>query len=196
MNNPCLERITFHRPAPPSVSEIRALLADTAATTTERNLHDVILIIATTGLRPGELAWTKWADIDFGRRRLRIRTKSSAGNRLVPFCPGVLERLIERRKQFPGAEYVLGAQPQNSLRLVSRQLRKTFEATCGLRINLHWIRHFFFTQWLNFGGDYSSLARVAGWSLSRVFPSVKVIGKYESDLGAVIQEQIEKSITS
>lgn len=196
MNNPCVDHTKVHRPAPPSASEIRALLADTSKTATDRNLHDALLIIASTGLRPRELAQMKWADIDFGRRCLRVGTKTSTGTRLVPFGPSVLKRLTEHHEQSPGAECVFGTQPENSLRRVSSQLRNVSESQFERRINLHSLRHFFFARWMALGGQPELLARVAGCSLARLH-SFRAFGcRYESGLAAVIQEQIEKSITA
>jgi integrase len=196
MNNSRPDRTVVRRPNPPSASEIRLLLAETPKTTADHDLHDVVLIVAGAGLRAGELRLAKWADMDFRRRCLRVRSKNSAGNRVVPFGPTVLARLIERHRQLPRAEFVLGAQPDNCLRQVSHQLRKASEAKFGRRINLHSIRHFFAAEWIQLGGQLESLARVAGWALPRVFPCLEFVTRQEPGLETVIQEQIEKSITS
>lgn len=184
----------FDRSNPPSVTDMRALLADAHKTTSELDLRDFVLIIATTGIRPGELSNLKWSDVDFGRRCLRLRSKKLAGNRLVPFGPRVLEWLVDRHEKFPDINHVLGSHPENTLRRVSRQMRTATAAAWGGRATLHSLRHFFFKQWMTLGGRPETLARVAGCSLSRFLP-VKFVGNQEWDpAAAVIQEQIEKLI--
>lgn len=197
MDNSYKDRKAIHRTPPPNPSEIRELLARVPISSPPaRNFHDVVLIVATTGVRRGELSDLKWSDVDLDRRRFRVGQKSTAGVRLVPFGPRVLETLKERRKHLPDAEHILGNSPTNALQGVSIRLAQLSELACGRRINLHSIRHFFCAQCMALGSRPESLARVVGWSLSRRPFFRPFDHPCESEMTAAIQEQIEKSITS
>lgn len=194
MDNSYKDRRAIHRTPPPNPSEIRALLAGAPTSVPARNLHDVVLIMATTGVRLGELRELKWSDVDVERRLFRVG--QTAGVRFVPFGPQVLQGLKERRKQLPDADYILGSSPTNALRRVSMRLAPLSEVACGRRVNLNSIRHFFFAQWIRLGGSIPVLASIAG----RTFLGYGLRSLLSSDqqikVAAIFQEQIEGTIVS
>jgi integrase len=75
---------------------------DAAPLATPPEWRLLVEFIAQTGLRIGEALALRWADIDFGRRRLRVYRgrvgppKSRYGRREVPLTPEMSQRLWER----------------------------------------------------------------------------------------------------
>ena len=194
MDNSYKDRRAIRRTPPPNPSEIRALLAGAPTSVPARNLHDVVLIMATTGDRLGELRELKWSDVDVERRLFRVG--QTAGVRFVPFGPKVLDALKERRRQLPDAEYILGSSPTNALRRVSMRLAPLSEVACGRRINLHSLRHFFFAQWIHLDGSISVLASIAGRTFLRYGFRSLLTQEQQIRIAATHQEQIERTIVS
>lgn len=184
------------RNEPPSAQEIRSILAGVSRNPAHRDLYDLALIVATTGIRPGELYHLKWTEVDLDARSLQVLSSKSAVSRRVPFGPTVLERLIQRHAPLADTRFLLGARPDSLLRAATSRIGTASETTCGRRISLHRIRSFFFLQWVSLGGDSAALAQIAGWSMAR-HVSFKVFGNPgESAAAADLQEQIEKLVTS
>jgi len=96
MSNSYLEISRVHRLNPPSSSEIRALLSGSRNSRANSTYYDVILIVATTGIKPGEFRQLKWLSIHDDRYFL-VSFKFGR-ERIVPFGPIVLKRLIERQE--------------------------------------------------------------------------------------------------
>jgi len=196
MDNSYKDRRAIHRTPPPNPSEIRALLAGAPTSVPARNLHDVVLIIASTGIRKGELGDLKWSDVDLERRCVRVGRKSMAGVRVVPFGPKVLDALKERRRQLPDAEYILGNSPTNALQRVSMRLAPLSEVACGRRINVHSLRHFFFAQWIQLDGSISVLASIAGRTFLRYGFRSLLTQEQQIRIAATYQEVVERAIVS
>jgi integrase len=87
---------------PPSRDQVEAVLAVAGPST-----RAPILVAATSGLRRGEVFGLQWADIDFERRLIRVRSsnqdgeilrpKTAAGERLVPMFGSLRQVLLEER---------------------------------------------------------------------------------------------------
>jgi integrase len=83
--------------------ELRALLD---AVRPDRKV--LVMVLAAAGLRVSELLPLRWGDLDFGRRRLRVRRsysrgrigppKTRHGRREVPLAPGITTALWNLRK--------------------------------------------------------------------------------------------------
>jgi integrase len=69
------ERLKTIRPF--SAEELRAFL--TATRTVEPTVYPLFLLLARTGLRPGEAFALKWSDLDFTRREILVERALSAG---------------------------------------------------------------------------------------------------------------------
>jgi integrase len=74
----------------------------------------LVEFLAHTGLRPSEALALRWGDLDFGRRRVRVRRsvnrgrvgppKTRHGRRDVPLSPGMAQSLWNARKQRKAAD--------------------------------------------------------------------------------------------
>lgn len=133
---------------------------------------DVVLILAYTGLRWGELVGLNVADIDLERRRLYVRRsitqvggklvtgapKSKAGQRAVPIpnliAPALAERIKGRRRDEPAICSPRGARlgRENWVRAV--RWKTQTQAIGHPTLRIHDLRH-----------TYASLARSAGADL-------------------------------
>jgi Phage integrase family len=90
---------------PYSKDEIKALRA---ACETE-DARDVIEFYPGLGLRKGEGYQTKWTDVDFTNRYIRVGVSYQTKDkdpRNVPMGPALIERLKARRKRHPDTVYV------------------------------------------------------------------------------------------
>ena len=75
-----------------------------------------VMLLATTGMRVGELYGLKWSDLDYGAGMIRIRRTATEGKvrkytknkreRSAPMFPFVERRLLEHRKTLMGSELV------------------------------------------------------------------------------------------
>ncbi len=101
-----------------SAKELRAFLEHTA----EQRLHVAFLLAATTGMRRGEVAGLKWADVDFEGSRLAVRRslttagyqvnwsepKTDRSRRSVALDPQTLEALRAHRARQAEEKLALG----------------------------------------------------------------------------------------
>lgn len=67
-------------------------------------LHDVIIILANTGLRVGELATVTWKDINYETQEIQLRhagkVKSSRRVLMRGYAPNALKRIYKRRQDY------------------------------------------------------------------------------------------------
>lgn len=132
-----------------SQRQLRRILDISTADPTLRDLHDVVMIVSNTGIRPGELRDLLWADVDLQGCKLTVAEKKNARMRSVPLGPQTLQVLQSRREREPDATYVLGVSPLGLLRRVSVQLRTDCDRL-GLRgVSLHVLRHTFANRLVN-----------------------------------------------
>jgi integrase len=61
-------------------------------------LHLIVLLALTTGMRRGEILGLRWADVDLERRLIVLNKTKNRERRSVPIVPAVLELVHEHRK--------------------------------------------------------------------------------------------------
>jgi hypothetical protein len=64
--------------------QLNELLRFSAANPEMQDLHDVLVIVSSTGIRVGELCQLRWADIDFQLQELEV-SNSGCSRRRIPF---------------------------------------------------------------------------------------------------------------
>jgi integrase len=176
-----------------SLDELRLILAISAEELNLRNLHDILMIILNTGIRPGELRELQWADIDSQRRRFVVGKNSKSGYvRYVPFGPRTYQMLEGRREREPETEYVFGTSPRAFLARCSHQLR-TLSETIGVEhISLSALRDTFFVRWIQSRKSLDALCLISGQRLCRV--EVHLSWEHRLAIAARDQAQLEEEL--
>jgi integrase len=127
------------------------------------DVHDVVVIVADTGLRARELMNLRWADIDTSRRKLTI-SSNTFYLRVVSFGEETLRVLEARRQHQPESEYVLGASPRKALERVSRKLAALSVSVGIENISLQSLRLTCLARLFNSGVGPSSIRLITGLS--------------------------------
>jgi site-specific recombinase XerD len=158
------------RPVPlVPVDDFRKLLK----TTTGRELVDrrdaaILLLLFDTGIRRGELAGLKLADIEL-HERLAYVTGKGGHMRAVRFGAKTaiaIDRYLRLRKghRFAESEALwIGQDGPLTVSAFGQMIAKRAVAAGLPRIHAHQFRHGFAHQWLAEGGQEGDLMRLAGW---------------------------------
>jgi len=142
-----------------------------------------------TGLRPAELAYLSWDDIDLAMRTARIRSKPPAWTiktkqeRVVPLNNTALRILRDLRKERKGPwVFSTGPKPVKSI----RKALDTAATNAGIkrRITPNMLRHTFATHALMRGADIKSVSEILGHS------SIETTMKYLH----AIKEQLQRTV--
>jgi integrase len=133
-----------------------------------QELHDVVMIVSSTGLRSGELRNLRWIDIDDQKHRFKIGGGMSYGSRWVPLGPNCLQLLKDRFERGPESEHVLGEYPKETLLRVSRQLSIACNGFGIGGVTLRVIRNGFFLRMLMAGCDVQALMEIGGYRSPRL----------------------------
>lgn len=157
--------------APPPIvaaDAMRRLLAATAGRDfLARRDRAIILLLADTGIRRGELAGLKTDDVDLRGRLVHVLGKGRRP-RVVPFgtvTAQALDRYLRARRghRLAGRPElwlgVAGPMTGNGLYQVVRDRARSV----GLDVHPHLLRHSFAHTWLAAGGTEGDLMRLAGW---------------------------------
>lgn len=141
-----------------------------AAATGLRNIL-LVLVLADTGLRVGELCAATVDDVDLERGTLKVMGK---GQRERNVCVGAtVQKLLSRYVRYLRPEPASGrvrnlllAQDGSpfTLNAATRVLRRTATRSGVKRLHAHLLRHTFATHYLLNGGDLLTLQRILGHS--------------------------------
>jgi integrase len=80
-----------------SDTEREALLA-ACRKSTLRELHLIVLLALTTGMRRGEVIGLRWSDVDFERKSIVLHKTKNKERRSVPIVPAAIEPLLAHGK--------------------------------------------------------------------------------------------------
>jgi integrase len=150
---------------PPSVDEVRALLA-----VAPEHLKRAISLSYYLGLRPGavELLSLPWSSVDWNTGTIVVKSAQKGGlrSRMVPIHPGLLERL-QLWKEADGEVNPDVIVHYRGQRIAS--LKKSFQtakrkAKITRRLTLYGLRHAFATAALRSGADLKSTSEILGHS--------------------------------
>ncbi len=136
--------------------EVRGLLSPTTRT-------DAALLLATHGLRRGEVCRVQWSDIDEKGSRVRVRqTKGARAFRWVPIMPECLAALLAQPRR---CEYVFSTETREPLDAhnLTRDFRRR-KAALGIpqETRLQDLRGTFVTLLLDQGVDLRTVMELAG----------------------------------
>jgi integrase len=186
--NPCKDaarpRSTRVKPFSPAVDEMRTLLA--VARERDPELGDMVVLLASTGMRKGELQGLVWRDVDFDKSEVHIAAAISDGGRgvglvrkatkrsdwrdipLTISALEALERQATRREQLVGVrpgpdEYVFPSEVDGTRPMRPERLTRRWVAIRGAsEVTLLHLRHFVATTMLDAGESYRTVATILG----------------------------------
>jgi integrase/recombinase XerD len=152
--------------------------------------HRVMLsLIYACGLRRSELLQLLPADIERGRKLLRIREAKGFKDRVVPVSEKIIEMIDDYLKHYKPKFYLFEGQWPGE-KYSTSSLEKILKTACkkaGLRkeISLHWLRHSYATHLLESGTDLKYIQELLGHRSSRtteiyLHVSVKSLQKIRS----------------
>lgn len=176
------------KPFAPTAKEILELLALSAQQDAE--VTDPALVLASSGVRKGELLAIRWADIDFDAEEVHIGAAISDGGprvgvvyratkrsdwRDVPLTTtavAALRRQADRRRDLTGAEpdpaeFVFPGGMEGRTPMRPDALSNRWAAARGMSpVNLQHLRHYAATAMLDAGESYRTVADILGNSES------------------------------
>jgi Phage integrase family len=151
-------------PTLPSEEEIKQLRASLRKDARLKDIHDVVVIILGTGIRPVEFRDLRWTDFNMAHHFIRIVSGKNRSTRCVPYGPRVARALIRQKYQHRDSEFILGESRNAVLKRAARAVRAHTPATCRT-ITLYVLRQVFARRWVRDGGDLEGLAYVLGHPL-------------------------------
>ena len=175
------------KPHSPAVDEVRAAL--TIASQIDAEAADAATLIASTGMRKGEVLAVQWRDLDLEKSEVHVaasvtdagpgkglvrKTTKTSDWRDVPLTEGaivVLKRQLERRRELMGepqpSDYIFPAGLDGALPMRPDALSTRWAAARGSStMTLQHLRHFAATRMLDAGESYRTVAELLGNSES------------------------------
>ncbi len=134
------------------------------------NLYPIFYALLNTGMRKSELEHLEWKDIDFDRRKIKIRVKENwrpkTTEREIPINEGLLKALMEHKKTRKGQ---LVFHSGNGQPIEPNSLRKKLMAItkkCGFPdvTKLHTLRHTFASYLVMNSVDLPTVKKLMGHS--------------------------------
>jgi integrase len=139
---PCIRSLS--RPVePPSIDEIRYLVAIASSMPNALDLRDVMALMLNVGLTPGELLRLRCSDINFDERFITVSSTTGGVLRCLSFGEKVFQLLRVRYEANGSTGFVLGVAPNLVLCRASRQLRCISTHICTNTVTLVAIQHAF-----------------------------------------------------
>ncbi len=120
----------------------------------ERTQRDYLLLLLYTGMRRGEAAGLRWADVDFGEKVIRVDRKRTKGGRslTLPMSDLVHDLLVARRALGHEGPFVFASASETGHLVEPRAALEAIAKTTGIRstvgtvITPHDLRRTFLTQ--------------------------------------------------
>jgi integrase len=161
------------------------------------DVHDVVMIILSTGIRRGELERLQWNAINFERNEIFIEGYT-AGTRNILMDSNTNNVLQARQdRQVPTSEFVLGKSQANVLRRVQLHLNAlSLQLGISTDVPLHALRYTWAQRLANAGMPPLCLCSLAGWSTSRL-GNCSFVNLYRSTLISIMRHnKVETTLTS
>lgn len=127
-------------------------------------LADYIRFMAASGARRDGAIKVAWADIDWSRRQVAIRTKYS--KTVIIDFNGTLEALLKEMngRKLPNAKYLFPSpmNPEEHAKNLQGSLETAREAAGLIEFQFHDLRHYFISTCVMAGIDFMTIARWVG----------------------------------
>ena len=174
------------RPVPiVPTDQLRALLKTCSGTGFEQRRDTAILrTFIDTGVRLGEMAGLRLADVDLDRQLVYVVGKGDKARAVGLGAKATkdLDRYVERdRAKHPASDLDalwIGGRGALTDSGIAQMLRRRSDQAGIPRIHPHQLRHGFAHSWLAEGGSERGLMNTAGWS------SPQMLGRYGASLAA------------
>lgn len=134
-------------------------------------LRPIFYAFLNTGMRKSELENLEWEDVDFGRRKIKIRAKDEwtpkTDEREIPINEGVYQVLHKQRETANGSKYVFP--DEDGGKIYKNRLRRRFMTItkrCGFGdvTKVHTLRHTFASHLVMKGVDLTTIKQLLGHS--------------------------------
>jgi integrase len=144
-------------------------------------MKNFIQIMASSGMRPGEIVALKWKDIDFEKRRINIErtrlrakkgeeivdglTKTISSDRIIDMLNAAHDALVEQFKLTNGSEYIFlnkSNMPFYTHDIVAVNFRKCLKNSGVPARPLYNLRHTFASQMISKGADIVWVSKTLG----------------------------------
>ncbi len=162
----------------PSLDEVRKIIAYTQYHAPYPYFYQMIILIASSGMRVGEACALKWDDIDMTNNTIRIiktitrgqtnfelsdTTKTDTSIRIIPIEHEILNIINEIPKKSP---FVFFGRKKSFVppSTINRNARKIFNELGYTKLRLYDFRHFHATQLLAHGVDVKTVSHRLGHS--------------------------------
>lgn len=155
-------------------------------------LHDALILILDTGMRPGEVVALRWENVDFVRGVILVtRGKTRQSRRHLPMSMRVVEVLKSRAKIT--TDYLFPSQRQAHLNASSigdnfRQLRRRLGLPESLV--LYCARHTFATDFMDETGDITKTSKTLGHT--KIGTTSRYVHPEVAALGAIMDSRNAK----
>lgn len=150
------------------VDRVVSVLDDMNAT----DAHDVVTMIARTGLRGMELCrdlhWDNVWCSETGTARIDFRNKKSGTARVIPLSNLVADILWARRGN-PGGPFI-SARPRAKLEAIAREFKAACVKAGVPKVTIHSLRRTFATTLIIGGASPVVVAAIGGWKLPTLLP--------------------------
>ena len=134
-------------------------------------LRPIFFAFLNSGMRKGELENLEWDDIDFERKKIKIRVKDNwspkSNEREIPLNDGLFNVLSEQRKKVDKSKYVFP--DENGKRIYKNRLLNRFKTLAkrlkfGEADTIHSLRHTFASHLVMKGVDLATVKKLMGHS--------------------------------
>ena len=148
-----------------SMEEIKLLLENCGD-----ELYPIFYTFLNTGMRKSELEYLEWKDIDFTRKKIKIRVKDTwrpkTSEREIPINDGLLEVLTQHKRTKQGSLVFHRADGQHIEPNSLRKKLMTITKKCGFSdvTKLHTLRHTFASHLVMKGVDLPTVKKLLGHS--------------------------------
>jgi len=134
-------------------------------------LYPIFYAFLNTGMRKSELENLEWADIDFNRRKIKIRVKDGwspkTNEREIPINNGLLEILKKQKQSANGSRWVFPDEEGGKIyknRLRKRLITLTKRLGFPEITQVHALRHTFASHLVMKGVDLATVKKLMGHS--------------------------------
>lgn len=126
----------------------------------------VVLLGCRAGLRRGEIAALKWADIDFKNNQIYVAPNKTEKHRYVPIAQDLFKALQEAQKRTTkGNPYVVDVgEARNSKYFLTAYYLKMTKEKLPFKCGLHKLRHTFASHLVQAGVDLYRVSKLLGHS--------------------------------
>ena len=131
-------------------------------------LYPIFFTFLYTGMRKGELENLEWSDIDFERRKIKIRVKDSwrpkSSEREIPINNELMGVLVAHKKKNKQGTYVFNNKGKQILPNSLRKKLINVAQKCGVEnlTKLHTLRHTFASHLVMKGVDLPTVKKLMG----------------------------------